>query len=172
MKLNDALLWAESYNNEDTNCLITKQPIRNQIQLSCGHVLEYDALLNNYLNVDKNTNFNKHSCPYCRKKMEGFIPFYETTNIIIEQSKFKNNNYLTCDYLFKSGKNKNNKCGNCANKYNIGIYCKKHMDYLKKKGTQNICTKILKNGNRCKCKVFDDETRLCKRHYNLNKNTS
>ena len=46
------------------------------------------------------------------------------------------------------------------------------MDYLKKKETQNICTKILKNGNRCKCKVFDDETRLCKRHYNLNKNTS
>ena len=42
MKLNEALLWVESQNMDDTDCLITKQPIINKIQLRCGHIFEYD----------------------------------------------------------------------------------------------------------------------------------
>ena len=34
------------------------------------------------------------------------------------------------------------------------------------------CIKITVKGHQCKCKIFDKETKLCKRHYNLlNKNT-
>ena len=172
MKLSDALLWAENQEVKDTNCLITKEPIINRITLHCGHDFEYDALLNNYLNDKKNTLFVKHNCPYCRKKMEGFIPYYEDSHIRIDPSKFKNNTYLTCEYVFKSGKHKNMKCNHCANKYKRGIYCKKHYDYLSKKENQNNCSKILKNGNRCKCKIFNIEDQLCKRHFNLNKNIS
>ena len=128
MKLSDALLWAENQEVKDTNCLITKEPIINRITLHCGHDFEYDALLNNYLNDKKNTLFVKHNCPYCRKKMEGFIPYYEDSHIRIDPSKFKNNTYLTCEYVFKSGKHKNMKCNHCANKYKRGIYCKKHYD--------------------------------------------
>ena len=29
------------------------------------------------------------------------------------------------------------------------------------------CEKILKNGNQCKCKIFDSDRNLCKRHYNI-----
>ena len=174
MKLSDALLWAEDENTVNDNvCLITKEKIKNEIKLPCGHIFEYDALLNNFLNTIGPKIFYMHKCPYCRTEHNGFIPYYKTDkNHDINQFKRTNNTYFKCSHVFKGGKNKGNNCTSCAHKFENGIYCIKHYSYYNKLQNKPRCSKILKNGNRCKCNVFDKETKLCKRHFNLLKNNS
>lgn len=171
MNLKDAfeLIDAESNKSTKKECLITRQPIENEISLKCGHCFEYNALLQNMMYTQ--TVYNFHRCPYCRRKFENFIPFYEINDNIENvynknKQVFKKNDYLRCHHVFCSGKNKNNLCGKSANKFNTGIFCYQH--YNKSKSTNKLpCSKILKNGNQCKCKMYDSESKLCKRHYNI-----
>lgn len=175
MKLSDALLWAEDENflDNDNTCLITKEKIKYEIKLPCGHVFEYDALLNNFLNTTVPRFYNIHKCPYCRTEHTGFIPYYETEQKHdINIFKRTNNTYFKCMHKFKSGINKGNTCTNCAHKFKNGIYCYKHFNYYNKCKNKPRCSKILKNGNRCKCNAFDKKTGLCKRHFNLLNNNS
>ena len=188
MNLNNALKWLENNNIPDENtCLITKLPIQNNITLKCGHCFEYNALLNNLLQVQKRNN-NYHKCPYCRSIYKNYIPYYENNlnnyhDKYISNKKYyflldKNNNvnknffkndYLTCSYIYKTGKNKGECCKRVAHNYSNGIYCTQHYksEYNKKENNKCRCNKILKNGNQCKFNVFDNNNQLCKRHYNL-----
>jgi hypothetical protein len=178
MRLVDAIGWFEKeQKNEETNkmenlCLITKQPIKNKITLKCDHSFEYVALLKYY--IKSYSNFKKHICPYCRTIINGFIPYYENTKYKINEKKimeyFKYNTYLKCEYCFKYGKNKNTKCNNNANKYINGNYCIKHKNMMDKKMNKVECCKILKTGNKCKCTMFDTNSGLCKRHFNMTMN--
>ena len=177
MNLEDAMKWLDNYEemnkveNENTICYITKEPIKNKIVLKCSHEFEYDALLSHYLTTQKNPSF--HGCPYCRTKMDLFIPYYENNNVI----KFKptnsifKNNYLKCSHTYTKGKKKGTQCECPGQKFLNGVYCFNHRNIrfrMKKENKESkICTQILKNGNPCKCKVFDEESGLCKRHYNL-----
>lgn len=179
MKLKDALLWYDdnTTNEEENTCLITKQPIQHEITLKCNHSFEYDALLKHYIKTK--SQYLTHSCPYCRKIHDGFIPLYESCdfiNTIYEPNRkryFKNNSYLTCSYCMKSGKNKGTICGKVGHKYNNGNYCTRHHGLILKSIAKSTtpfvsCFKILKSGSQCKCKMFDQETGFCKRHYKLN----
>lgn len=175
MNLKDALKWLNENETEDKNiCYITKMPIKNEIKLECGHSYEYEAL-HEYL-INDQDKYNTHNCPYCRRIFPNFIPFYETDNINkLSNEKLYNNTYLTCQYIYKSGKKKNTCCNKYAHKFTKGIYCFNHHNNILKKeqkildNSNNICIQKLKNGKPCKCKIYDNETNLCKRHFNIKK---
>lgn len=216
MKLKDALKWFEeieedkdnNINNENEEnvkkCLITREPIKNEITLKCGHSFEYDALLRHYI-LQKNglRYYNSHSCPYCRKEISHFIPYYENSKFAtnsdyyFKSSRFKKsmNNYLVCSHVYKKGYNKGLQCYNSGHKFKCGIYCMKHKpkNNQHNENTQNEvyqnnsvsiltnkkeikpeerCIKITVKGHQCKCRIFDKETKLCKRHYNLLKKST
>ena len=185
MKLNDALNWLDTIEQDaspDVCCYITKQPIVYQMKLKCGHTFEYNALYSHYRKTQM--NISCHNCPYCRSCIPMNIPYNEEAlNMEHKDARYRNsyfkNNYLKCSYQYKSGKQKNMKCTNCAHYFKRGIYCFKHEKQLANKEEKkassketNIvyCSKVLKNGNTCKCKMFDVDTQLCKRHYNLKNN--
>ena len=152
-----------------SECLITRQPINNEMKLKCNHIFEYDAILENLKKTQSTTSF--HVCPYCRRKFDNFIPFYQThKNHVFDKQIFKKNNYLKCSHVFKSGKNKGTTCNKSANKFEIGIFCNSHYNkIISKPKTICYCKQILKNGNNCKFKIFDFDSNLCKRHYNISK---
>lgn len=182
MKLSDALKMFDKEQSDSSvrkECLITRQEIKNEIVLKCGHGFEYDALLK-HLTVTQR-HYDYHKCPYCRKINSGFIPFYQTycntkcgEELLnsINQNIFKKNEYTTCSYCFVSGKNKGKCCGKVGHKFNEGHYCFTHYKQIirqnKKlsspKETKPQCCQILKNGKQCKLKCFNNENGLCKRH--------
>lgn len=192
MNLNNALFWLDN-NIVDENdiCLITKLPIQNKITLQCNHSFEYNALFNHLLQTQKKNNLF-HKCPYCRNIYNNYIPYYETNvnnyheaylsepkfNFILDKNNnvnkvFFKNNYLKCTYKYKSGKNKGCLCKNTAHNYLNGQYCNQHNNIINKnnakvkKEEKGRCCKILKNGNQCKLKIYDEERKLCKRHCNM-----
>lgn len=180
MKLKDALKYNEimentinGVNDEDI-CLITKLPMNKKFVLPCNHTFEYDALLKNLLCTQN--IYNKHNCPYCRRCFNGFIPYCNNNQTKFNPSLninkiFNTNNYLSCSYVFKSGKSKNSKCCNTGHYFDDNIYCFKHGKKYEESKNALYCKQILKNGKQCKFKCFDKEDGLCKRHYNIkNKN--
>ena len=181
MNLNDAMKWLETHelqHSKETSaienrqvCFITKEPIKHEIQLKCMHCFEYDAILNHLLVTQKSLKY--HICPYCRKKHDLFIPYYESTSLknINPTNRIFSNNYLTCVHIFKHGSKKGTTCTNNGHCFSSGNYCFTHHKQIEKKQqhthTDEICTQILKNGKPCKCKIYDKTTKLCKRHFNL-----
>jgi hypothetical protein len=175
MKLNDALDWLNHNENlqvhEYSNiCYITKQPIQDRIELACGHAFEYDSLLN-HLIVTQRSVYSHHTCPYCRIKHNMYIPYHEGAVVVDRKYRsymFKNN-YIKCDYTFKSGKRKGESCNDCGHSFACGNYCFRHKSIIEKRKIKNTscCKQLLKNGNPCTCIVFDLDDMLCKRHYNL-----
>lgn len=216
MKLKDALKWFDELEedkdkneNEESikTCLITREKIKNEITLKCGHSFEYDALLRHYILQKTGLRYyNSHSCPYCRADISHFIPYYENSlfatnsDYYYKSSRFKKsmNNYLVCSHVYQKGYNKGLQCYNSGHKFKCGIYCMKHKPKNKsiKQTEQNEQNEVYQNnsvnvltnkkeikpeercikntvkGHQCKCRIFDKETKLCKRHYNLlNKST-
>tara|TARA_Y100000389_G_scaffold204442_1_gene257008 strand:+ start:31431 stop:31985 length:555 start_codon:yes stop_codon:yes gene_type:complete len=180
MNLIDALKLIDNDTNSlsenslnNNSCLITREPIKNEFVLKCGHKFEYDAILENLKNTQ--SDYNYHVCPYCRSQFNYFIPFFKTDkNQLFDKKLFKKNEYFKCQHIFKLGINKGECCNKQAHRFDIGTFCYSH--YNKKlcrsklnENTESICycKQILKNGNNCKYKVFDKESQLCKRHYNL-----
>lgn len=175
MKLKDAMnycnLLEESIKSTDTDgiCLITKLPIVNKIILPCKHVFEYDALLNNLLYSQ--TDYSNHICPYCRKIHKGFIPYNNKTSVKIIHKNYKifnTNNYINCEYCFKSGKSKNLQCNKVGHNFDNKTLCFQHGKKYEDSKNILLCKHILKNGQNCKFKCYNKEDGLCKRHYNMN----
>jgi hypothetical protein len=170
MNLHDALKWLDeetNTNNVEDTCFITKQPIQHKITLPCSHSFEYDALYQNLIHTQK--RYHYHKCPYCRTKFDGFIPYYETNQVRkFVPSMFKHN-YMKCSYIFKSGKNKNCQCTKEGHLFKNGTYCLRHKRQkdMELVVSIHVCKATLKNGKTCTCNVFDKETHLCKRHFNL-----
>ena len=77
----------EDDSEQDNNiCLITNEPlIDNYVTLDCGHKFNYNAIYNDILNHKykfngmESTKLNKNQirCPYCRKKQNKVLPYYE-----------------------------------------------------------------------------------------------
>jgi len=95
-------------------------------KLDCGHDFHYECIVKCFKSCMKDMR-----CPYCRsnqnnkqlpivngiKKYHKGIHYTENLNEI----KYEN---IKCQYILKSGKNKDNKCNNnCKLGYN---YCGKH----------------------------------------------
>jgi hypothetical protein len=73
---------------DEHNCLISNQPlIANHVKMNCGHKFNYIPLYNDLVNhrdkfysmesVSGRIHLNQIRCPYCRKKQEGVLPYYE-----------------------------------------------------------------------------------------------
>ena len=179
MKLEDAMKWVEEHETTcDINiCPISKQPIQNNITLKCGHSFEYYNLFNELVKNGNTTKF--HKCPYCRSRYNGFIPYYDISNMnkyynIKKKLSNFNNEYLQCEYVFKSGNKKGLKCNKCAHQFNHGNFCFSHKDMKEKKNkpkTYEIkpqCCHILKNGNRCKKACSKNNDTYCYLHVKNN----
>ena len=185
----------DEYSDENM-CLLTNLPLdKNAIKLPCSHefnlyplykeVMQQKTITNtSHLNIDK-LKFNQIKCPYCRQKHDFLLPRIRLNKDMIycsgvnspEQFCMK---FHTCEYLFKSGKNKNYMCYKPAY-YDVNYcYCLTHHTMASKrrwKTTQstskktthvNICGAILKTGKRagheCGAKIIDENIHFCKRH--------
>ena len=78
----------EEITDNNNTCLITNQPLIDRyVSLSCGHKFNYIPIYNDLVNHKQKFNYmecssrklntNEIRCPYCRKKQEGLIPYYE-----------------------------------------------------------------------------------------------
>ena len=139
-------------------CLISKEPIRNEICLPCNHSYDYEYLYEE-IKQQKNRHKNYFKCPYCRTIYYSCIPYYEIENI----EKIKNINLGNILHIFDCS---NNNCKFPANKFKNGNYCWKH--YGKSIVVVETCKGICLNGNACKNKrKFED---YCNIHKNKYKN--
>ena len=166
----------------DDLCLITNDKLTEScITLPCGHKFNYLPLFKeickqkngfNNLEISKLRYF-QIKCPYCRKVVDNLLPYNPdvegVTKIRYVNTPSKYSFYPNkCQYVFKSGKNKNKECGkNC-----ISNYCNFHKKYMitGEDSNKEICTSILKSGKNkdkiCGCKIY--KSGLCKRHWNIN----
>jgi len=132
-------------------CLISKEPIIENITLPCHHSFEYIYLYEE-IKVQKQRHKNYFKCPYCRSSYFETIPYYEIEGV--EKINMVNHSKNTlpihkCQW---------NNCLNSAHKYKHGLYCTKHMKTIFIKSCSARCI----NGSPCKnkCKIND----LCNVH--------
>jgi hypothetical protein len=126
----------------DNKCLISgiELDTNKSITLNCGHSFDYIALLNDtqeskYGKSCKN-NYNSMKlkdhqmrCPYCRQIQDNILPYFPN----VMKKRMRGVNYpfswgmgkKSCDYIFKTGKNK----GECCNKKCYKDKC--HIHYPK-----------------------------------------
>ena len=82
--------------------------------------------------------------------------------------------FHTCEYIFKSGKNKGSYCSNTAYYDVAGCFCSPHQTSMSKKLNTLVkndckkCNAILKSGKRkgevCNVNVGDNSSECCGRH--------
>jgi len=164
-------------NNENV-CCISKEPLEDShITLPCSHFFNYVPIYNEicYQKINHPLEVlklkpNQIKCPYCRTVFNGLLPYHHRKDI---QKKIGINSPLKdtiplykCQWIYKSGKNKNIKCNVTAGLYENGFFCNKHIYNSSKDNTVEKCTMVLKSGKNkgkiCGCKRFEDG--YCKRH--------
>lgn len=140
-----SLLYSELNKNEIKEvkrCLISKQPLDNtSIKLMCGHEFNYKPL---YREIIKQKTYHNHlsivrlrknqlQCPYCRNIQEKILPFKPYEGVEKKYGVNSPSSYEMlmdkCEYIFKSGKRKNQKCNKQCN----GKYCNGHYKLMEKK---------------------------------------
>ena len=200
----DELNKSDDEDEDDENiCLLSNMPLdKNCIKLPCNHTFNfyplYKEVINqktytpsSHLNTDR-LYIHQIKCPYCRQKCDYLLPHVKINDNIkfiigVNSPEKYCMPWHTCEYIMKSGKNKNNKCSKSA--YYIGdkCYCDKHHSIIKKKedkanNNKNVksqlnssgCICILKSGKRkgekCGIKIFKNN--FCKRHFKSNENIS
>jgi hypothetical protein len=176
MKLSEALAWLETQEIKDDNnevlddniCLISRQEIVNPFTLKCGHKFDYINLFKELrAKITRPGLQVGFCCPYCRVTFPNFIPYYEMDEMVCfldnknKYGSFKND-FLQCNYKFKSGKRKGKQCDCHAHKFKVGTYCFSHhtrvIKNTEKKSTMGetkVCGHICKNGKPCTKKVSE-----------------
>jgi hypothetical protein len=108
---------------EDKNiCLITSQPlIDKHVVMSCGHKFNYVAIYKDIVNhkqkfngledVNGKLGINQIRCPYCRKKQDTLLPYYEELGLTkvngvnfydpnIKQANYSSSNHQKCMFKY------------------------------------------------------------------------
>jgi hypothetical protein len=134
------------------NCLISKEPIQENITLPCNHAFDYIYLYEE-IKIQKQRHKSYFKCPYCRRQYYGTIPYYELDDV--EKLTNVNNNHRNIITIHKCA---HTNCIKSANKYKVGFYCNKHVQSNSKN-----CSAICKNGNGCKNTMKIGT--LCNVHY-------
>jgi hypothetical protein len=119
----------EKEEKEEKKCLITDEVVTEPfVELDCGHVYNYIPLYKDTINqkkkfagldIDK-LNLNEIRCPYCRKKQNKLLPFYELPGIKkIHGVNWLDETILTntynsgcCEYVYHSLQGEPTKCTN------------------------------------------------------------
>lgn len=144
--MDDKLLFNRLLNmdiNEDSLdndiCLISYEKLeKNYITLDCGHKFNYINLYKELVNQktkkildNKYLKINEIKCPYCRKITPKLIPYYKYYDLkCIKGVNCPPQFYIDtpkCECILKNG----NKCNQYGCETNTGIYCNKHIKYLK-----------------------------------------
>ena len=141
-------------------CLISKEPIIENITLPCSHSFEYIYLYEE-IKMQKQRHKNYFKCPYCRHMYFGTIPYYEIDDV--DKITNINNNSKTILPLYSCSWNK---CSKSANKFKHGLFCNVHSKSI----ILNTCSAMCKNGEMCKnkCKINN----LCNVHSKKKINTT
>tara|TARA_Y100000389_G_scaffold198035_2_gene233812 strand:- start:10191 stop:10877 length:687 start_codon:yes stop_codon:yes gene_type:complete len=146
--------------SENEKCLITNYALdSNFITLSCGHKFNYLPLYQETIrqktvqNVSEVTRLkiNQIKCPYCRDITNNLLPFINIENVEkiwgVNQPKKYSLTLFTCEYLYKSGKNKGQCCGKSAQKFDFGNFCNKHFKVKENKSKSCKPCKNCKTNN-------------------------
>lgn len=172
--------------DDDNFCLISNMVLdENKITLPCNHSFNFIPLYKEVVNQKTGSfvgleinrlNFNQIKCPYCRQKFNQLLPHVRLNNEISYVSGVNAPERLCmefkqCNYIFKAGKNKGNKCNKTAFHSSIGCYCDSHQKIISNKKIKDeslcLCKATLKSGKRkgevCGIKI-KDEGEYCKRH--------
>lgn len=108
---------------EDNNvCLITNEPLTDKyVVMECGHKFNYIPIYKDIINhkqkfnglegVNSKLNINQIRCPYCRKKQDKLLPYYEELGL----AKVHGINFY--DHTIKHAINHYSKGEKCAYKY-------------------------------------------------------
>jgi len=103
--------------NYEEKCLISNEPLTDKyVSLNCGHKFNYIPLYNDIINHKTKFNYmetssrrsttNEIRCPYCRKKHQGVLPYYEEfglkkVNAVNYYDPYSTTNaYHKCEYLY------------------------------------------------------------------------
>jgi hypothetical protein len=101
--------------DDDNKCLITNQPLIDKfVKLECGHKFNYLPLFNDIKNHKAKFNsmeasstmlkLNEIRCPYCRKRQQTVLPYYE--DLMLEKINGVNYNSsgenLGCNFVKNS----------------------------------------------------------------------
>lgn len=130
----------------ENHCLITLMPLSdNFITLECNHKFNYIPLYNEVLKQKSGINslettrlkINEIKCPYCRQVTKKLLPYIDISGV----NMVKGVNYPkqftmmlhSCEWKFKTGKNKGCYCNKPAFKTSNGTYCNKHNKDLNNK---------------------------------------
>jgi|AntAceMinimDraft_11_1070367.scaffolds.fasta_scaffold05651_5 hypothetical protein len=186
---------SDDESSDENTCLLTDLPLdKNSIKLPCSHEFNFYPLYkevfqqktlttSSYLNLDK-LDFHQIKCPYCRQKHDFLLPHIRINKDMrycpgVNSPQQFCMKFHTCDYVFKSGKNKGNMCYSNAYYDVNGCYCLTHHTSIAKKMTTSnktktnegyvkTCGAILKSGKRagyeCGSKIIDETSHFCKRH--------
>lgn len=178
---------------QENICLITQMSLtENFITLDCNHKFNYIPLYNEVLKQKSVINslettklkINEIKCPYCRNVTKKLLPFIDISGVNMVKGvnypkKFSMMLY-SCEWKFKTGKNKECYCNKHAFKTSNGTYCNKHNKDLNNKTNlpiiedyKNISKKykisdlknILKSLN---LKVSGNKSELISRLFNVN----
>ena len=199
--IEDNINFWEELNNIDSEedniecCLLSKLPLdKNKIKLSCGHEFNFIPLFKevcrqkhrgstSYLEISKLCH-NEIKCPYCRQKHKQLLPHVKMTSKMLYISGVNSPenmcmDFHTCEYIYKSGKNKGSYCAKTAYYDVAGCFCNTHQLMMIKKLTTSVkdeknnldckkCIAILKSGKRkgeaCGAKIGDGSSEYCGRH--------
>jgi len=100
----------EKTEEDDNKCLITNQELIDKyVKMACGHKFNYIPLYNDIVNhknkfnnlegTHSKLNINEIRCPYCRKKQQELLPYYEELGLAkLQGVNFYNFNLYKCEY--------------------------------------------------------------------------
>ena len=125
--------------NQEELCLLTGEKLNdNYIVLNCKHKFNHLPLYNelckqksryNTLEITR-LSINEIKCPYCREITDKILPFIIDDNIELKNGINYPSKYCmqinNCSWIFKNGKNKNNKCNCSSFIFNNNNFCLKH----------------------------------------------
>jgi hypothetical protein len=95
----------ENIEDDKSYCLITNKPLIDKyVSLNCGHKFNYIPIYNDIFNHKKKFNYmectsrrlnmNEIRCPYCRRKQQGVLPYYQELGL----KKVNGVNFYDPDY--------------------------------------------------------------------------
>jgi len=146
--------YAELYKSPDVEeeledkdiCLITNQPLTDKhVILGCGHKFNYIPIYKDIVNHKQKFNVmeggygklgtNQIRCPYCRKKQDNLLPYYEELGLAkvhgvnffepnIKETNYSSYNHQKCMFKYLNEKYDPSKPESDANsKYLTNIKC-------------------------------------------------
>jgi hypothetical protein len=138
-----AELMNDSVDDSADTCLLTGEKLTyNHIDLQCNHKFNYLPLYNEVISqkITKKSggmrdivrlSLSQFKCPYCRTISNRLLPYIPEKDT---KHRYTGVNYpeelcmqhRKCEYLFASGKKKNEMCNKHAFESKYGIFCQTH----------------------------------------------